>query len=163
MSITVNYFFNSDVNDLPELARSINGCLGCSLSPYEGDQRDFFARFLGMEFSLFCAEGYENDREMNFADFSFELDCRIPACDADASPLQLPAMLLVVYNLHRHLGITGMLVYDMQILLARHVEREAEGYGLRLYDSLSGTAFISVRGQLDVMRRLLPIDCQEIA
>jgi hypothetical protein len=46
MSICVDYFFNHGY-ELSALAKEINGWIGCSLSPYEGNREDLFSRFLG--------------------------------------------------------------------------------------------------------------------
>jgi hypothetical protein len=112
MSSTNSYFFNND-KSLPELAAEINLSLGCSLSPYQGNDEDLFARFLGMEFSLHAATGYENDGEPDFENFAYKLGFRVPWPNAAARPIQLPAMAVVVYGLHLRLGITGLLVNEM--------------------------------------------------
>lgn len=159
MSVVIDYFFNYP-KDLQELAADINTTLGCNLSPYEGDPQDYFSRFLSMEFSLSSSEYLVNDRELDFENFRYELGFRTPWGGADARPIQLPAILLVIYALHRWLGITGMLVYDVQILLARYVEREIDGAGRRLFDVISSTPFLSFQAHLDIVKRRLPDDWQ---
>lgn len=119
MSVNICYFFNYS-KSLPELAEDINERLGCSLAPYEGDPEDFFERFLSMDFSLHTAEGYVNDNELDLENFKYQLGFRTPAGGADARPIQLPAMAMVTYALHRWYGVTGILVYEVQILLARY-------------------------------------------
>ncbi|MFL6227678.1 MAG: hypothetical protein ACJ741_02735, partial [Pyrinomonadaceae bacterium] len=121
MSVTVDYFFNSEKR-LDELAREINSVLGCSLTPYQGDEEDYFGRFLAMEFSL-SKHPFENDGECNFEDYEYYLHLRTPAGDADLRNIQIPAMGLVAYALFRRRSLTGMLVYDGQILLAKYEER----------------------------------------
>jgi hypothetical protein len=161
MSIHISYFFNYPKN-LQALAADINTWIGCNLSLYEGDEQDYYARFLGMEFSLRPAEGYENDRELDFENFRYQLGFRTPVPDAGARPIQLPATLVIVYALHHSLRITGMLVYDTDILLARYAEREIEGwYGRRLFDVVSETPFISFPAHLNIVRKRLPQSWQE--
>jgi len=155
MSVTVDYFFNYSA-DLFKLAGSINRCLGCELSPYENDPENLFTHFLGMEFSLEAATDYVNDRECNFENFAFHLDFRTTWGGSDSHPVQLPAMALVAYNLHRWLGITGILVFDMQVLLARYEEKEVPNFGLRLFDVLSGTPFVSFVAHLSQLQKRLP-------
>lgn len=108
MSVSLDYFFNY-AKALPDLTADINRCLGCSLAPYEDNPADLFDRFLSMEFSLHTAAGYENDRELDSENFHYKIDFRTPWGDAAARPIQLPAMLMVAYALHRWHGITGTL------------------------------------------------------
>jgi hypothetical protein len=151
VSVTIGYFFNHPKN-LAELAEDINGWLGCSLSPYEGNPNDLYDRFLCMEFSLFEVSGYENDRELDFENYRYELNFRRPTGDSDLEPILLPVMLMVVFGLHRRLGIEGMLAYDVQILLARYEERNVSGYKHPyLFDLVSNTLFTDFREHLDVV------------
>lgn len=157
MSVTIDLFFNHP-KSLTDLGTEINACLGCSLAPYEGDNEDLFDYFMGMEFSLDSAEGYENDREVDFENFAYEIGFRVPVPNTDMRPAMLPAMALVTYTLHRWLGITGILVHDVQTLLARYEEREVPGYGRRLYDVISGTPFVDFAQHLEILLRRLPED-----
>jgi hypothetical protein len=154
MSSTSSYFFNYD-KSLPELAAEINLSLGCSLSPYEGDGEDLFARFLSMEFSLQAATGYENDGDLDFENFAYNIDFRVPWPNAAARPLQLPAMAVVIYALHHRMGITGLLVNEMSTLLARYEEREIASYGRRLFDVVSATPFIDFSAHLSLLESRL--------
>ena len=160
MSATINYFFNYN-GSLLELASATNTWLGCNLAPYEGNQELFFSRFLSMEFSLSSADHLENDGELDFENFQYELGFRTPVPDATARPIQLPAILVVVYALHRSLDITGLLVYEVDIPLARYVEQEIDGYGQRLFDVISGTPFVSFQSHLGIVARQLPQDWQD--
>ncbi|HEX8681734.1 MAG TPA: hypothetical protein VF707_05430 [Ardenticatenaceae bacterium] len=155
MSVTIQYFFNSP-KDPEELGRDINNCLGCSLAPYEGDPEDLFDRFLSMEFTLQIADEYVNDKELDLENFGYYLDFRTPVGDADARAIQVPAMLMVIFALHRCFGITGILVFDVQILLARYEERAISGYGKRLYDLVSDTVFLSFPAHLNAIGARLP-------
>jgi len=152
MSQTLEYFFNYP-KPLSELAEDVNNCLGCSLSPYENDPEDLFDRFLSMEFSLHTADGYENDRELDFENFHYQLSFRTPWPDADAHPIRLPAMLIVAYALHRKYGIVGMLVSNMQRLLTRYEERAIPEFGNRLFDVVSDTPFINFEAHLQTVSK----------
>ena len=154
MSITIDYFFNHS-DSLFELAKNVNLQLGCSLAPYEGDSEDLFCRFFGMEFSLSRHE-LENDDECNFEDYIYELGFRVPAPNGDLRSVQLPAITLVAYTLYHRMNLTGMLVYDTQILLANYEERqEPESNRPELYDSVSGR-FISFPAHFETLQKRLP-------
>jgi hypothetical protein len=68
----------------------------------------------------------------------------------------LPSIATVVYALHRWLGITGMLVFDMGRLLARYEEREISHWGKALFDNVSGTPFIGFGAHLELLERRMP-------
>jgi hypothetical protein len=63
-----------------------------------------------MEFSLRTTSHLENDREVDFESFQYILNFRTAVGAAGARPIQLPAIALVVFALHRRLEIAGMLV-----------------------------------------------------
>lgn len=136
MSICVDYFFNHP-SELSSLADRINGWIGCSLSPYEENSEDLFTRFLGMELTL-SRHTLENDRELNFEDFTYQIGIRSPVPDGDLRSMQVPAMAFIAYALFRRMGIAGMLVYDGQSLLARYEVRVENGLD-ELFDAVSNT------------------------
>ena len=154
MSVSVEYFFNYP-KDLAELAQDVNACLGCTLAPYEGQAESLFNRFLSLEFSLCPAVGFVNDRELEFEQYAYYLDFHVAAGELDAMTIQIPAMLAVVYALYRSLGITGMLVYDTQRLLARYEERQFPD-GRCLYDIVSDTAFLDFSDHLRQIEQRFP-------
>ncbi|HXG63604.1 MAG TPA: hypothetical protein VNO70_00765 [Blastocatellia bacterium] len=153
MSITIDYFFNDD-RSLPELAEEINDWLGCQLSPYQNDPNDFFCRLFGMEFAL-SEHRLENDGELDFQNYRYELGIRTPLPDADFRPFQLPVMALVAYALYSRLRITGILVFDVQLLLARYKERLNPGTNtVHLFDEVSNE-FVSYPKHIsDLVRRM---------
>ncbi len=154
MSVTIDYFFNHS-GDLPELAKNINAWLGCSLAPYEGDAEDLFCRFLAMEFTLSKHE-LENDDELDFESYKYQIGFRVPAPDGDLRILQLPAIALVIYTLYRRMKITGMLVYDVQTLLASYKERlKPESNMLEIYDTVS-KEFVSFPKHLETLQKQMP-------
>lgn len=154
MSITVDYFFNHSDN-LLELAENINAWLGCSLTPYENDPEDFFCRFLTMEFSL-SKHNFENDGELNFERYRYEIGFRTPVPDGDLRILQLPTIALIAYSLYRRMKIVGMLVYDVQILLAEYEERfNAQSNSLEIYDTISAE-FVGFPRHFETLQKRLP-------
>ncbi len=154
MSITIGYFFNHP-HDLLALAEEINAKLGYSFSPYQGNSEDQFCRFLGMELSLF-KHTLENDREVNFEDFTYQVDTRTPWASADLRAMQLPAMALLAFALYRRMGITGMLVYDAQVLLARYEERlDSESGEMGMFDTVSDQ-FVRFPIHFDALHSRLP-------
>jgi len=134
MSINVGYFFNSDA-PLPEVAELLNKALGCHFQPYQGDDSDLFCRFLSLEISLW-AHDLEDDRDLDFTTYRYELSTRTPAGDGDIRELQLGVMAMLPSILQCRAGITsGILVYDVQRLLARYEMR-----GDKFFDAVSGQA-----------------------
>lgn len=77
MSITIDYFFNYP-DGLTAITDLMNKSIGCSLAEYQDDSHEMFSRFLGMELTL-SSHDFENDREMNFQDYTFYLSLRTPA------------------------------------------------------------------------------------
>jgi hypothetical protein len=157
MSHTITYFFNYP-KPLAELAQDINEWLGCSLAPIEEDEGFWTGLLLSMEFDLITADGFDNDRDLDFENFVYYIRFKTWASTESAKLIQVPTMLTVIYALHRRLGITGMLVWEMQTLLARYEEREASYYGKRLYDLVSDAPFTSFPAHLQAVMALLPED-----
>lgn len=155
MSYKIGYFFNYP-QDLAQTAKDINECLGCSLSPYLGDTNDWFDIFLSMEFSFSEVEGFENEGELDFENFRYEINFRTAVGAASARPIQLPAIAAVVYALYRRLSITGILVFDLQILIARYEERDIPDWGKGLYDVVSDNPFVGFGAHLRLLEQRMP-------
>ena len=154
MSITVDYFFNYP-EGLAAIAELMNKSLGCSLSPYKGDSQDMFSRFLGMELSL-SSHDFENDKDLNFEEYAFYLSLRTPMGLAALRGMQLSAMAYIAYILYFGFKITGMLVYDGQILLARYEEQvDSEAGENWLYDTTS-KQFVTFPEHIDKLRKRVP-------
>lgn len=155
MSYKIGYFFNYP-QDLAQTAKDINECLGCSLAPYLGDTDDWFDEFLSMEFSFGKVGGFENEGELDFENFRYEINFRTAVGAAGARPIQLPAIATVVYALYRWLGITGILVFDMQILIARYEERDIQDWSKGLYDVVSDSPFVGFGAHLRLLEQRMP-------
>ena len=97
MTVCVDYFFNHPA-ELSSLADQINGWIGCSLSSYEENPEDLFSRFLGMELTL-SRHILENDRELNFEDFTYQIGIRSPVPDGDLPSIQVPASVRLCFRL----------------------------------------------------------------
>ena len=166
MSVSIGYFFNSD-KSLPELAAEINEVMGCSLVPSIGMPESAFTAFpfFGMELSLSIndtsEDGYSDDDELKFTHYNYEIDVTTYWGQADARPTQLPILLSTVYILHRRLGIMGMLVYDVQILLAKYEERAVNENWSELYDTVSEMSFFKFADHLSVIQKRLPDDWRQ--
>jgi hypothetical protein len=152
MSICVDYFFNHP-SELAALAQDINGCVGCSLEPYEGNPEDLFCRFFAMELSL-SKHSFENDRDLNFEDFTYRLGIRSPIPEADLRAMQISAIAFIAYALFRRMGIVGMLVYDVQSLLARYETRVESGLE-ELFDLVSNSV-VRFPDHLETLSSYLP-------
>ena len=156
MSITVDYFFNYP-DGLAAITELTNKSIGCSLAPYEGDPQDMFSRFLGMELTL-SSHDFENDGYMNFEDYALYMSLRTPAGLGALRGMQLPAMAYIGYVLYFGFKVTGMLVYDGSILLARYEERfDSQAGENSLYDIVS-KQFVTFPAHIDRLRERLPDD-----
>jgi len=152
MSVTIGYYFNTD-QPLRDFAETVNGVLGCSLAPYEGDYTDFYCRFLAMEFSL-GHNDLESDRDLNFDDFGCFIDARIPSPDNELLTIATQTIMSVAYVLHARLNIhVGMLVRDVQAVLAKYELRDNEFNEQEWYDSVSGKFVRDHTHWLDVLGR----------
>jgi hypothetical protein len=125
VSITVGYYFNA-AHSLSDLGDLLGRVLGVRFAPYEGDPSDLFCRLFSLEASL-SIHSLDDDRDLEFTAFRYVLDTRTPVPDADFRDLQLGIMATLPALLHRRAGIVdGMLVYDVQRLLARYELRHDE-------------------------------------
>lgn len=146
MSVTIDFVFNS-LDDLIETGGRINSTLGVVLQPYAGDRNDLFAHFLGLELSL-VACSLEDDRDLDFSRYRFMLSTRTAWPASDRRTYQLEATALAAYALLTVGAVQdGMLVYDVQRLLARY-SRTAEG---EVWDSVS-LSVVSFPGHLERLR-----------
>ena len=136
MSVNVSYFFNSDQN-LKDLTKEINGWIGSNLLPYEGNEEDLFCNFLGMELS-FGTHELDNDRELDFENYIYQIDIRIPWGNAALRDIQTATVAFIAKVLYRRMKITGMLVYDVQIILAKYEEKyNMQLQGNDFFDTIS--------------------------
>jgi len=92
---------------------------------------------------------YENDRNLNFADYRYQL--RNKTWDGSAlRTIQLEALVLAAFVLHATLEIDqGMLSYDAQRLLARYDVVAGEWR-----DTTTGQAVDPIAHIVDVLNRL---------
>jgi len=147
VSVTFDYYFNSD-KSLDQLQSEINSWLGCDLAPYATDPEDLFARFLGMEFSL-GTHSLDNDRDLDFESFRYEIGIRIPVPDWEVRDLAISAMVLVILILYRRLNISaGIFVFDVQKLLGRYEERKTPEGNFGLFDLVTQN-FVTIPGHLN--------------
>lgn len=128
--------------------------VGCSLLPYQGDPSDWFCRFFGMDLN-FARTFLDNDRELNFEDYGFHLSLRNAGGAAPFRPIQIPTMACIAYVLCLHLQITGMLVFDGQILLARYEERLDPESGTHCVYDLVSEEFVSIPPHLSKLSNRL--------
>ena len=125
MSVDISFYFNAP-GTLAEVAADADRVLGCRLTPYEGNADDLFCRFLSFEMSLHRCTLVE-DGDLDFPRFAYDIGLRVPAPDSDLLGFQLETIALVAHVLLRRGTATeGILVYDVQKLLARY-EATAEG------------------------------------
>lgn len=115
----------------------LNRELGCALAPYQGDETDYFTTLQGIEFTL-TGHHFDNDGQLDFESFRYFVELRTSYGAAGPRPIQLPLLLAIASVLQDRPGYTGILVYDMQILLARYTQR-GSGPDRRIVDVLSGT------------------------
>ena len=116
----------------------------------------YFTRFLSMDVTLSKSEGALIDTELDLGSFEYGLGFQTWKGETDTRPIQLPAVIAVVYALHRAHRITGILVFDHGILLARYEEQDIPEYGRGLFDYVSGMPFIDFPAHLIEVARRLP-------
>ncbi len=150
MSITVEYFFNHDL-ELNQLTDVLNSTIGFSFAPYDGDQNDMYCRFMGMELTVCMDHGLENDRDCNFEDYAYQLSTRTPIPDGDLRRLQVESMAMLAFVLFCRLDVgSGLLTFDAQQVLARYYTLSG-----RWHDELSGKDvsfpghFVEVRSRIE--------------
>ena len=161
-STIINYFFNSN-KSLPKLAAEISEAVGYSLAPSPGLPESVFtvSPFFGMQLDLVIndksEQGYEDDDdgEFQYRQYDYEF-VAIFGEQTDVKPIQLPILLSAVDLLHRKYGITGMLVYNFEVLLAKYEERAVNKDRSELYDTVSKTSFNTLANHLAVVQKRLP-------
>jgi hypothetical protein len=137
MSQTIDYFFNFS-GQFGELAQLIRAEIGVELSPCFEGSLDLCGRLLGMDLFLGTNE-CENDQGIQFEDYRYNLDLTTYLPDGDLRPLQVAVMVAMPYLLYRRYGITGMLVFEQQHLIARYETRLTSDGQAVLFDSVSAT------------------------
>lgn len=147
MSVTTEYYFDAPL-ELPALAKQLSDALGCDLRPYEGDEKEYFTRLMGMELTLDPCD-FENDGELEFESFAYALSFRTSWGAAHWRPIQLPTLLCVVRVLHDRFQYDGMLVYDLDVLLARYDKPT-------FTDRLSGTTLDDFSTHLTTVQSRVP-------
>jgi hypothetical protein len=146
MSATIDFVFNSP-DDLIETGGRLNSTLGVVLQPYAGHRNDLFTHFLGLELSL-VACSLDDDRDLDFSRYRFMLSTRTAWSASDRRAYQLEATALAAYALLTVGAVQdGMLVYDVQRLLARY-SRTAEG---EVWDSVSHSV-VSFPAHFELLR-----------
>ncbi|MGP4021253.1 hypothetical protein [Saccharopolyspora sp. 5N708] len=86
---------------------------------------------------------FENDGELDFESFQRYVELRTSWGAASKRNIQLPLLLAIANVLQDRLDHAGIAVYDVQILLARYVERDG-----MFVDVLSGTSLLDYESHL---------------
>jgi hypothetical protein len=134
MSINVGYFFNFEAT-LPAVGKLLDKVLGCHFEPYQGNDSMLFCRLLSLETTL-RIHHLEDDDDLDFTRHRYELDTRTPAGDGDIREIQIGLMAMLPSVLQLRASITsGILVYDVQRLLARYEVRDEN-----FFDTISNRA-----------------------
>jgi hypothetical protein len=144
VSVTIEYYFNSPL-ELPALAEQLNVALGCHLMPFQDDTREYLTRLMGMPFELKPCD-FENDGELEFESYTHSVRFRTRGRQG-LQEIQLPALLCVAAVLQKRLEYDGMLVYDVDVLLARYKN---------FVDILSGTALDDFPAHLAAVQARVP-------
>ena len=143
MSIEWHYFFDADL-PLHELASKVNDCLGCNLTPYEGDATDYFCRFLSLEFSL-GHNPFHYDPEHELGSHLYELSTRVPSPDGELLAIQPEVMVIVPYVLFARMNVdAGVLVDDSMFVTARYETRINPDGRRGWYDAVADTEVVRV-------------------
>ncbi|GAB1508904.1 hypothetical protein [Actinophytocola sp. KF-1] len=137
MSVSVEYCFRSSL-ELPALAAQLAPPLGCGL-PLED------ALLLGTRLTLERCEE-ENDGALEYEAYNYEIS--LLTGGPHFRTTLIPTMLSVVRVLQELFGYTGMLVYNLAILLAR--------YDDEFVDTLSGTSLSDYQAHLAAVMHRVP-------
>ena len=122
MSIDIDYLFNSETK-FEQLVKEINEVFGTNLKLSETDEENSSGSFFGMPFS-FHTHNFENDGEINFQDYRYEIGVKTYWGSADLRSIQVSIVSFIANVLYRRMKISdGILVYDTQRLLARYIEK----------------------------------------
>jgi hypothetical protein len=90
--------------------------------------------------------GYSNDGDLDLESFRYELDLHTQWAAAHRRTVQVPALLMAAAVLQTHLGVGGLVVWDLGTLLARYEPRRSRHAGHAAagtqvaVDVLSGTS-----------------------
>lgn len=144
MSITFEYSFNAPL-ELPELVAAVNRALGSSFAKVDAV---YSCDFLGMP-TILERHQYENDRDLNFAAYRYQLSNKTWA-DSALRAIQLETLVLIAFVMHESLGISdAMLSYEMQRVLARYGVAGGEWC-----DTTTGKAIEPAEHIADLLQRL---------
>ncbi len=136
MSIWIDYFFNSD-KSFDRLLKEINEQLGSSLVLSETDENNSHGFFFGMPFD-FHTNTLENDGQLNFQDYKFQIGLTTYWGSADLRQMQILTVASIAFLFYRRMQISeGILVYDLQRLLARYEEKITSDKSENLFDKIS--------------------------
>lgn len=135
MSTSVDYLFNFS-GDLHELSAEINNCLGSNLrvsKPHDTEQA--WARLFGMSLDLYAHSFEGTVREIELSTFKYYLSLSGPK---DVAVMKVPLIAEIAYLLYLQLDVkAGLLVFDLQRLLALYEIKIFEDGYEALYDSVS--------------------------
>ena len=137
MSQTFDYFLSYD-GSLAELADMVRAEVGVHLSPCGDTSDDLCGRLLGMDFFL-GTHNFVEDQGIPFEAYRYYLGLKTFLPDGDLRPLQVAVMVAMPYLLFRRHGLTGMLVFDLQRLIASYEARIGADGEAALFDTVSAT------------------------
>lgn len=145
MSVTFEYSFNAP-HELSDLVDKVNRVLGTSL--ISGGENAFQCDLLGLPLVL-DRHSLENDRDLNFENYRYQLWIKTWAGDA-LRIIQLEVLILAAFVLQQRLNICeGMLSYDRQRLLARYDLIDGHWCDLTTREAVDPTPHI-----VEILRRL---------
>ncbi len=137
MSVSIDYFFNSE-KSFEQLVKELNALLGFNLTFSETDEEIAGERLFAMPLD-FCTQTLENNGDLNFQDYKYQIGFTTYWGSADLRDIQVSMISFIAKFLYLRLEISeGMLVYDGQRLLARYVEKfNPETQGNDFFDIVS--------------------------
>jgi hypothetical protein len=153
MSQTFEYFLNYN-GSLAELADMVRAAVGVHLSPCSDTSDDLCGQLLGMDFFL-GTHDYEDDQGIPFGDYRYELGLKTFLPDGDLRSLQVAVMVAMPYLLYHRHGLTGMLVFDLQYLIASYEARVGADGKAALFDTVSAT-FVRLPGHWKAVSSRIP-------
>lgn len=152
MSINIDYFFNSE-KDFEQLTAEIEKWIGCKFQIEEG--KNHSSTLFGMPINFGIDHGMENDGILNFEDYKYSIGITNYWGSADLRDTQISIMALIANLLYRRIEVKeGILVYDVQRLLAKYSEKIDSNDEKNLFDEVSDCFVEFPKHLIDLYKKL---------
>lgn len=133
MSYSIDYFFNSE-KSFEQLCEEMNAYLDFKFEPSKEYEDHVYNRTLGIGFDFYIHD-FESDRTLNFEDYKYYIGL---TGQLYAKDFRLSIMAFAADMLYSQMGISdGILVFDVQRILAKYTEKINSNNEKSLFDEVS--------------------------